>query len=297
MEKTLRLLLLLSGKRTYSLLEIQDRFEISERTAYRHLNQLENAGFVIERNKGRYRLMQNDTNTRDIQKLLHFSEEEAYLFLQALENLEFYDETKKRLLKKLHSLYDFKALLQSEKEGRLQRIQNISHAQKKKKQVILKKYRSSNSATVKDRLVEAFDFLEDYNSIWALDTEDKKVKSFKISRLSAVEITSIDWQREEMHKKPFIDIFRMSAEEPLIEITVEMNLTAYNLLREEYPLSKKYLKAITENGEYYKLQAPVASFHGIGRFVLGLLSHFKSIEPLEFRQYLQNELKAYSKQL
>ena len=46
MEKTLKLLMLLTGTRNYSVQEIAEKFSIDERTVYRYFNKIENAGFA-----------------------------------------------------------------------------------------------------------------------------------------------------------------------------------------------------------------------------------------------------------
>ena len=57
MEKTLRLLMLLAGIRNYSVQEITENFSIDERTVYRYFNKIENAGFALDKNHGRYQVI------------------------------------------------------------------------------------------------------------------------------------------------------------------------------------------------------------------------------------------------
>jgi predicted DNA-binding transcriptional regulator YafY len=47
-QRTLRLLMLLAGKRWYAAREIDEKLGISTRTLYRYLNTLEEAGLVVE---------------------------------------------------------------------------------------------------------------------------------------------------------------------------------------------------------------------------------------------------------
>lgn len=70
MQKNLRLLMLLAHSRSYSCEEIAERFEISKRTVYRYLEQIENSGFVLDRSKGRYKLLKEDRSS-SLRKLLH----------------------------------------------------------------------------------------------------------------------------------------------------------------------------------------------------------------------------------
>lgn len=290
MEKSLRLLMLLSYNKSYSREEIAEKFEISERSVYRHLNQIENSGFVLDRSNGRYKLLQ-DERSASLQKLLHFSEEEAYILYKSLSNLKASDTFLKSLIKKLHTLYDFQALKQVQLQDNIEKVKLLSQAITSQKQVILKQYQSSNSQSISDRLVEAFEFMEDYKAIWCLDLEDSTIKQFKISRITDVAILSINWSHEEQHQSPFTDAFRMASDKPIANVKATLSLKAYNLIREEYPLSETYLK---EGNNRYYLDIPIADYHGIGRFVLGLPGDIKIEESKEFIEFLNNKRIKYT---
>lgn len=289
MRRLLGILLLLSGNRRYSLLEITDRFEISERTAYRYLDTIETLGFVLQRENGSYRLQKN-SNLKSLQGLLHFSEEEVFILQDTLSMLESSSPVKDRLLRKLHVLYDYKILDTLKQQNDLQKIQKIRDAISQKKQVILKEYRSSNSANILDRKVEAFDFLPDYRALWCFDLSGKTCKQFKLSRISEIIITGNPWENEAQHKIPFTDAFRMSAPKPIATVVAELSMKAYNLLIEEFPSSKKYIQ---EREQHYLLEIPIASFAGIGRFVLGLVGEVKVVKPEGFRIFLREKLRGF----
>lgn len=82
-QRLLRLLMLLTGTRRYALAELQERFQMSERTIYRYLDTIEEAGFVVDRKDGTYRLSTETPPTKSLSNLLHFSEEEAYIFYRS----------------------------------------------------------------------------------------------------------------------------------------------------------------------------------------------------------------------
>ncbi len=290
MEKTIRLLMLLSGNRKYSMDELKERFDISERTVYRYLNSLENAGFVLERHDGLYRFAQNSTEIKSLHRLFHFTEEEAEIFYHSLSNLNLEDEVMRRLMKKLHSLHDFKALKRIKSKSNVEKVKLLTEGINKKRQVKLCHYRSSNSSTVNDRIVEPFQFMEDYKAVWCFDLADRKNKQFKISRIGDVEIRESPWRCEQLHKLPFHDAFRMSAPEPITQVKATLSLKAYNLIREEYPISEQYLKKV--NGRYL-LEIPIADFHGVGRFVLGLPGEIEVYEPEEFKSFLKEMRKKF----
>jgi len=290
MEKSIRLLKLLSGNRTYSLDELQDRFDVSERTIYRYLNQIENAGFVLERNNGRYRLVQDSSEIKSIHKLFHFTEEEAQIFHHSLTYLEMENEVVNRLFKKLHSLYDFKALKKIRNSSNIEKVEQLSNAINEKKQALLRNYRSSNSSTVNDRTVEPFQFMADYKAIWCLDVADGRNKQFKISRIDDVELIETNWKYERLHEAPFFDAFRMTSAEPITQVKAILTLKAYNLIREEYPSTEQYL---AKENDRYVLEIPIADFHGIGRFVLGLPGDIIVKGPEEFKIFLNKKKRRF----
>lgn len=291
MERLLRMLLLLAGKRRYSNAEIQERFDISERTVFRYLDTIELAGMVIERANGTYRLQQDYTNTRSLQRLMHFTEEEVCVLEETIEQLEGDSAIRKQLLRKLNLLYDSKALEEKRKTNGFKKIQQLSEAIRNKRQVQLVGYRSSNSENITDRTVEPFDFLPEYEGVWCYEPGSGQCKQFLITRMKQVNILSQSWQNENKHQMPFTDAFRMSANKPKAKVEVLLDMKAYNLLTEEYPLAQKFIR---EDGSGYRLCIPVAQYHGIGRFVLGLPGNINVLGPRSFQEFLKKRINDFS---
>ncbi|MEL4403087.1 WYL domain-containing protein, partial [Shewanella algae] len=79
-------------------------------------------------------------------------------------------------------------------------ISIINKAIEEKKQLQIDSYRSSNSSTVLNRLVEPFSFINDYSATWCYDLDDNKCKLFKLARMGSVHITSNRWANEDSHK-------------------------------------------------------------------------------------------------
>lgn len=290
MQELLRMLMLLAGNKRYSLQELQDRFEISDRTVHRHLNAIEHAGFTVKRVKQTYNLDLNTPQARTLVKLLQFAEDEVSILYDTLSLAEGTSPIKERLLCKLNTLYDARAVSQTEEKSGLQIIRKLSEAIQIKKQVQLKGYRSSNSGSITDRTVEAFEFLPDYSAAWCYDVEGGLCKQFKISRIKEVECLPAGWQHETKHKVPFTDAFYMSADAAVGNIQAILSLKAYNLLLEEYPLAGKWVQPL--NGKYL-LDIPVAGFTGIGRFVMGLMDEIEVIGPEEFINFLREKMKKF----
>jgi len=288
MLKLLRLLMLLSGNRRYTLAELMEKFDQSDRTIYRHLEEIENAGFVLIRNNGTYQLQTDTDAVKSLQRLLHFSEEEAWLLYKTIDLLQGESPIKNRLAGKLNALYDFKALSKLPGKNTHESVNKLAEAIRSHKQVLLHSYRSGNSDNITDRTVEPFDFLADYSGVWCYDPESNSSKQFKIARIQAVEVLQADARHHTMHCIPFTDAFRMSAPQPIATVTARLTLKAYNLLLEEFPLAETCVHA--ENG-YYLLQIPIADYCGIGRFVLGLPGEVKVREPEAFLGFLRGRVK------
>lgn len=285
------MLLLLSGKRRYSIAEIQERFDISDRTVFRYLETFEISGLLMDRAEKSYRLQQDSSATRSLQRLMHFTEEEVFILEETIEKLEGESAVKKQLLRKLNTLYDRKALEEKKQSNDFKKIQQLSNAIRDKKQVQLIAYRSSNSDKISNRTVEPFDFLPGYEGVWCYEVESAKCKQFLIARMQQVEILLRDWQNESKQQLPFTDAFRMSGSKPAATVVALLDLKAYNLLTEEYPLAQKFIS--TEQGAY-RLSIPVAQYHGIGRFVLGLPGNIKVVGPTAFQTFLKEKINAFT---
>lgn len=288
MQRLLQLLVLLSGKKRYSLKELSDRLELGERSIHRYLDTFETAGFLVERNSGHYRLQSGTAAYKAVQQNLHFSEEELYLLHTAISSLTPANKAALRLQQKLHTLYHYQALAQTAEKGDRAKIAVISEAVDRKCCVHLRRYRSINSQTIKDRLVEPFAFHDDYTGVWCRERQSSQNKLFLIARMDGVTISTEQWQYEAEHGIPFCDAFRMAAPKPVAQVEAVLSLKAYNLLLEEHPLAGQYLTA--ENGRYH-LQIPVVDLQGIGRFVLGLPGEVKVLGPEAFVTFLEEKKK------
>jgi proteasome accessory factor C len=291
MQRLLKMLLLLSGNRHYSVTELAERFETAERTVYRYLETFEAAGFLLSKRDSGYALQTDGPNYRSLQKLLHFSEEEAYILFQTLSLLEGSSPIKERLVKKLNVLYDFHVLTQYKNSNQLKIVHTLGKAMDDKKQVEIKDYRSSHSETITNRNVEPFAFLPDYAAIWCFDTVSFTCKQFRVSRMREVIELSSNWQHESEHKVPFCDAFRMAAPKAIAKVEAVLSLKAYNLLIEEYPLAEVSIQKHQDNR--YRLTIPVADFCGIGRFVLGLPGEIEIVAPESFKMFLEEKRKVY----
>lgn len=274
-EKLLRLIQLLIGNRRTTQ-ELAEVLGCNVRTIQRYINQLRNAHFVVESNqKGVYYLSTRQGPIKDISELVHFSDEEAYILRKAIDSIDDNTTIKNNLKQKLYNIYhyvDLADVLVRPQQGEV--VKNLIQAIEQKLSVDLINYRSSNSNSVTTRFIEPYAFTTNYQQVWGYEPDSGKSKLFKISRIEKVIVhENLPWKHEKQHIKLHIDIFRIAGEQYISQAKLKLNIRAYNLLVEEYPLSEKYITQLSENE--YQLDAPICSFDGVGRFILGLFENIK----------------------
>lgn len=291
LERMLRMLVTLAGNKYFTINELSDRFDISERTVMRYLATFRETGFIVERAEGAYRIPKMDKAFKAINELLHFSEEEAWILTRAIHSIDDNNLLKTNLINKLYALYDFDRVADTVvKPENITAVHSLIEAIRQKKQVLLRKYRSSHGQLVRDRLVEPFDFTTNYTFIWAYEPESRMCKTFKTSRIGSVEVLEKRFENEPMHIATPMDVFRISSQDQ-DRVVINLRLRAYNLLIEEFPLAEKYIKQLTDN--LWQFDAPVCGYEGVGRFVLGLGEEVEVVESEDFRQYLKEKIKNF----
>lgn len=288
MRRMLEILMLLSGNFGYTINEIAQKFNTSYRTIYRYLETFKDAGFKIVKENGFYRIDKKETIFKDLSDLIHFSEEEAFILSKAIHLIDDEAKFKSDLYQKLYYLFDKEKIAhhlisKEHSDNALKLKQAILN----KNQVIFKGYLSSNSKSIEPRLVEPFAFTNIYDSVWALDTNDMLCKTFKIARITEVVNKGEKWVHENRHQLKEIDVFRFGGNEK-IEVKFKMNMLAYNLITEEYPLSIKFIESLPDN--VFLFNGWVSNFIGIGRFILGLMDEVEIIDPKELKDYLNAKI-------
>ena len=292
-ERLLRLMKMLTANVTYSVDDIADRLGMSRRTIYRYIDTFRDAGFLIKKSGDCIRLDKESPHFKDISQLVHFTEEEAAILKSAIENIDDTNLLKQNLKRKLYSVYDNKILADTVVKGKnASNVHSLLDAIEQKRQVILHRYQSGHGGQVSDRRVEPFAFTTNYVQVWCFDPKSSSCKLFKTSRIGAVEILEDEWQYESAHNEAFIDIFRMNGT-ARTRVQLELGLLSYNLLIEEYPLAERDIKPIDDN--HWLLDTEVASMHGVGRFVAGLLDDIHIIDSPELQAHIDSYLQKYSK--
>ncbi|MBQ3260955.1 MAG: WYL domain-containing protein [Alistipes sp.] len=292
-ERLLRLMKMLTANVTYSVDDIAERLGMSRRTIYRYIDTFRDAGFLIKKSGDCIRLDKESPHFKDISQLVHFTEEEAAILKSAIENIDDTNLLKQNLKRKLYSVYDNKLLADTVVKGKnASNVRSLLDAIEQKQQVVLHRYQSGHGGKVSDRRVEPFAFTTNYVQVWCFDPTDGTCKLFKTSRIGSVEILNDAWQHESSHVEGFIDIFRMNGKERT-RVQLCLGMMAYNLLIEEYPLAERDTRPLDDN--HWLLDTEVASMHGVGRFVAGLLDDIRIIDSPELEAHIDSYLRKFSK--
>ena len=288
-QRILRLILFLSNSYSKSKEECTNFLEIKDTAFYNYCNLLKNTGFNLIQKEGRYQIDYSEKEFRVLQNILHFTEEENYLLAQAIDKLDEGPGVCERLKNKLFKfLNQDKAIDDYLLKEKNEIVRALQKARREKKQILLLNYSSGNSDSVKNRMVEPFEFKEDFSLIWAFDTALKQNRQFKVCRIQDTHESRISWEYEHLHRSKPVDIFRNTGDLDK-QIELMLNLKARNLLIEEYPLAERYLTPIKQN--QFILQVAVAKYEGPARFVIGLAENIHIKGDSGFKDFIGKKIK------
>ncbi len=198
LERLLRVMQLLTDKtRRYTINELADILEISARSVYRYINTFESVGFIVHKQNNLVWLAKESRHFKTIADLVYFTEEEAYVLKRAVEALDPMNPAVNGIKNKLYSLYDFGRVADITVDDHVRKAANaLMDAMASENQVILKGYRSSHSGNVSDRVVEPFQFGTNMVDVLCYEISSGICKSFKVSRISEVEMLDKDWEHK-----------------------------------------------------------------------------------------------------
>ena len=293
--KVLRLMKLLTGNVSRTIDHLAKEMGITPRTVYRYIDDIREAGFVVNKLYGNVYAMGKVTRgLSDFNKLIYFTEEEAYLTAKLIEGIDNNNVLKRDLQRKLASVYDSTSIANYiDNTANAANVEALAEGIKKKKQCVLKGYASAHSNDVRDRLVEPIEFTSNMIDVWAYDVENGNCRMFKVARVAEVEVLPDDWAFAGEHKVMRPDVFRMTGN--LKEkIVLQLDTRAKSLLLEEFPLAEKELKR--EDGKWV-LRTTIHSLEGVGRFVIGLAADVKILEGERLRKYVKGYGEKYIQKL
>ena len=283
--RVLQLISLLKKEPSKSIKFIAGILESTDRTVYRYLDLVKELGFDLQRDShNRFYIVSNENN-----ETVEFSNEEASLLRELLLSSGSKSNLKDALLRKIYLKSEIVIQGNHLLNAHLGKIvSELSKAITEHKQVVLKKYQSANSNTITDRLVEPISFTDNYTSLCAFEVETAKNKFFNIERITEVEVSQQQNEFESQHQLDAPDVFGFTALNGLpFDIDIRLNLRAFVLLKQEYPMVVTFIKQEPKTG-YYRLKTSINNPKPIIRFVLGLLDDVEIIGSVAFKDYLKN---------
>lgn len=187
-ERLLRLMMLMSGKRDHTVDDLARLMDTSPRTIYRYIDTFRYSGFVVQKRQPNvYKLAKLPDINVDFDNLIYFSEEEAYIVHTLINSLDTTNSLRINLQKKLAAVYNLTGATDFvENKDLARRIEALGIAIRNKQQVVLKNYESAHSHTISNRILEPFAFTTNLIEIWGYDVEKQQNRVYKIARIGEV---------------------------------------------------------------------------------------------------------------
>lgn len=295
LKKQLELLIILSDGRNYTVEELCERIGLSRRNFYYLLDFIKHAGFIVFKNQGCYHIDRRSPFFTQLLQAIQFTDKDVKTIYSVLTMAGNDSEMVNQLRKKLDNAYNFSISADSPVRRQMDNnMKQLQMAMAEKKTVCLVGYSSPHSHSMKDRLVEPFLFLHNNEDIRCYELVSKQNKTFKISRMTSVEILDTPWLHEDLHRQVFTDIFMFSSEERH-RVKLRLGQLSHNLFKEEYPQGTYFITK-NEDGSWL-LDLEVCDYRGLGRFVLGLYKDIEIIEGDGFKAYMKEEIKGLAASL
>ena len=174
------------------------------------------------------------------------------------------------------------------KEARLEEV--IRKAIRDRKQVILRRYRSSHSNEISDRRVEPYALVCHNGSVMCYDIEKQGVRQFKLSRIEDVTVLGCEWKHSSEHKEKRTDVFEWSYTGQQYHIMLCMSLKAMSYFREIYKDSERLFSKCGDN--QWILDATVYSLEPAVGFYLSMAKEISIIET-EDSETLKKSIAEY----
>jgi len=285
--RVFQLINLLKSEPAKSLRHLSDVLSSTERTLYRYFNLLEELGFQLQRDEQNRVFILSD----ELKSEMAFSKEEIAFLKKLLNSVGKNVKIKDAILGKLLVHSDVQIGTRIILQAHLGKIvDTISDGIKTKRQIVLKKYHSFHSANVSDRLVEPISFTENFEQLVAFEVSTKQNKLFNIDRITAVELTRHPLRHTKLHRISELDAFGFAHKDAEYPVILHMTMRAALLLKEEYPASAPYIKAI-DNKSYFTFKATVYDLKPVARFILGLSQEINVEGSPELVAYLNTQIK------
>ena len=166
-------------------------------------------------------------------------------------------------------------------------VEKINKSITENKKVVLKQYHSVNSNKISDRLVEPFQFTENYNAICAFEIASKQNKYFNLERIIDVEVVNEPQDNHKFHEVEKTDVFGFTEHNgEKFEVELQLSLRAYILFKEANSGLDKFITKI-ENSNLYLLKVNVNNPKPIVSLIRGLKDEIIIDGSRAFIEYLK----------
>lgn len=251
-ERLLHLIQLMSGPRRYTTAEMAQCLQTSERTVYRYIDSFKRAHWPVSSVDGCPRLDAADAFLRNFQEVVRNTYEARKVDCFCL----------------------------------------ADEAIRCKRQLLLKRYASANSDSVRDRLVEPFAWSPDNRFLIAYDVEDGGCKIFVPLRAAELQVLDTPWRFADRHQPVEVDLFGNSGAQSY-RVRWRMGVRSHNYLLEQCPMAERYVKQCCEL--LWKLDTEVFRLEGPAHFYMANADDIEIVDSPELKEYVRRFVEKWWK--
>jgi proteasome accessory factor C len=281
--RVLQLITQLQNKPSKSVRFMANFLECTERTTYRYIDLLKQLGFEVQKDEHNKFFILSEKETDE-----HFTKEEAGYLIEMVKTAGKENKLQQAVLKKIYLKTEVSHQANSLFKAHLSKlVEKLNTGIANHKKVLLKHYHSVNSNKISDRLVEPFQFTENYNAICAFEIASKQNKYFNLERIIDVEVLEEPQENQEQHKVEKTDVFGFTERNgEKFEVELQLSLRAYILFKETNSSLEKYITKI-KNSDLYLLKVNVNNPKPIISLIKGFRNEIKIIGAPEFSKYFK----------
>lgn len=283
--RVLQLITQLQNKPSKSVRFMANFLECTERTTYRYIDLLKQLGFEVQKDEHNKFFILSDKETDE-----HFTKEEAGYLIEMVKTAGKENKLQQAVLKKIYLKSEVSHQANSLFKAHLSKlVEKLNTGIANHKKVLLKHYHSVNSNKISDRLVEPFQFTENYNAICAFEIASKQNKYFNLERIIDVEVLEEPQENKEQHQVEKTDVFGFTERNgEKFEVELQLSLRAYILFKEANSGLEKYITKI-ENSDLYLLKVNVNNPKPIISLIRGFKDELEIKGSKAFLEYLKVE--------
>ena len=281
----MQLITQLQNKPSKSVRFMANFLECTERTTYRYIDLLKQLGFEVQKDEHNKFFILSDKETDE-----DFTKEEAGYLIEMIKTTGKENKLQQAVLKKIYLKSEVSHQANSLFKAHLSKlVEKLNNGIANNKKVLLKQYHSVNSNKISDRLVEPFQFTENYNAICAFEIASKQNKYFNLERIIDVEVLEEPQENQEQHQVEKTDVFGFTERNgEKFEVELQLSLRAYILFKEANSGLEKYITKI-ENSALYLLKVNVNNPKPIISLIRGFKDELEIKGSKAFLEYLNVE--------